>query len=96
MRKCSFLEETYRHVTPQIEHLRKTSPTSKGSNTHVFGFHEDRWENIHFESKPRHVTPQIDSTQKNMSPTLRVPTHMYLVSKEIDGKMFIFQVNLGM
>ena len=23
-------------------------------------------------------------------------THMYGVSKEIDGKMFIFQVNLGM
>ena len=31
-----------------------------------------------------------------MSPVLRVSTHIYGVSKEIDGKMFIFIVNLGM
>ena len=31
-----------------------------------------------------------------MSPVLRVSTHIYGVSKEIDGKTFIFQVNLGM
>ena len=27
---------------------------------------------------------------------LRVSTHIYEVSKEIDGKIFIFRVNLGM
>ena len=52
-------------------------------------------ENIHFESKPRHVTPQIDCLGKT-SPVLSVSTHFYGVSKEIDGKTFIFRVNLGM
>ena len=31
-----------------------------------------------------------------MSTVLRVSTHIYGVSKDIDGKMFIFRVNLGM
>ena len=30
------------------------------------------------------------------SPVLMVSTHIYGVAKEIDRKMFIFQVNLGM
>ena len=47
------------------------------------------------ESKPRHVTPQIDCLGK-MSTVLRVSTHIYGVSEEIDGKTFIFQLNLGM
>ena len=51
--------------------------------------------NIHFESTPRHVTPQIDCLRKT-SPVLRLSTHIYGVSKEIDGKTFIFKVNLGM
>ena len=42
-----------------------------------------------------HVTPQIDGLRKT-SPVLRVSTHIYGVSKEIDGKMFTFRVNLGM
>ena len=33
---------------------------------------------------------------RKMSPVLRVSTHIYGISKDIDGKMFIFQVNLGM
>ena len=48
-----------------------------------------------FLSKPRHVTPQIYSLRKS-SPVLRISTHIYGVSKEIDGKMLIFQVNLSM
>ena len=48
-----------------------------------------------FYSKPRHVTPQIDHLRK-VSPVLRVSTHIYQVSKEIDGKTFISRVNLGM
>ena len=39
------------------------------------------------------MTPQIDCLRKR-SPVLRVSTHIYGVSKEIDGKMFIFKVNL--
>ena len=30
------------------------------------------------------------------APVLRVSTHIYGVAKEMDGKMFIFRVNLGM
>ena len=63
---------------------------------HTFmGFSGDRWENVHFESKPRHVTPQIDRLGK-MSTVQRVSTHICGVSQEIDGKTFIFRVNLGM
>ena len=48
-----------------------------------------------FQHKPRHVTPQIDRLGK-MHPVVRVSTHIYGVSKDIGGKMFIFQLNLGM
>ena len=41
------------------------------------------------------MTSQIDYLRK-MSSVLRVSTHIYGVSKEIDGKMSIFGVNLGM
>ena len=41
------------------------------------------------------MTPQIDRLRKT-GPTLRVSTHFSGVSKELDKKMFIFQVNLGM
>ena len=42
-----------------------------------------------------HVTPQIDHLRKT-SPFLRVSTHIYGIYKDIDGKMFICRVNLGM
>ena len=51
--------------------------------------------NIHFSSKLRHVTPQIDRLKKPSS-VLKVSTYVYGVSKEIDGKMCIFRVNIGM
>ena len=41
------------------------------------------------------MTPEIDRLRKTC-PTRRVSTHIYGVSKEIDGKTFIFKVNLGM
>ena len=41
------------------------------------------------------MTPQIDCLGK-MSTVLRVSTHIYWVFEKIDGKIFIFQVNLGM
>ena len=46
-----------------------------------------------FSTKPRHVTPQINHLRK-MSPVLRVSTHIYGVSQEIDGKTFFVRVNL--
>ena len=123
-------------MTPQIDHLRKTStvlrvsthiygvsqeidgkmfifrvnlgmlplksivsekkePCSEGFNTHLWCFQRHRWENMNFSTKPRHVTPQINCLGE-MSTVLRVSTHIYGVSEEIDGKMFIFRVNLGM
>ena len=39
--------------------------------------------------------PQIDHLRET-SPHPRVSTHIYGVSKDIDGKMFIFRVNLDM
>ena len=41
------------------------------------------------------MTPQIDRLRK-MSTVVRISTQIYGVYKEIDGKMFIFRVNLGM
>ena len=41
------------------------------------------------------MTPQIDC-QGKMSPVVRVSTQIFGVYKEIDGKTFIFRVNLGM
>ena len=72
-------------------------PCSEGFNTHVHGFQGDRWENVHFSSKPRHVicqvnlgmlTSQIDRLRKS-SPVLSVSSHIYGVSKKIDGKIFM-------
>ena len=94
MGKCSFLEKTYA-CDPQINSLGKNEHCSEGFNTHLWSFSGDRWENFHFYSKPRHVTPQIDCLRKT-SPVLRVSTHIYGVSKDIGGKMCIFQLNLGM
>ena len=48
-----------------------------------------------FKIKARHVTPQINHFGKT-NPVLRIPTHIYGVSKEIDWKTLIFEVNLGM
>ena len=41
------------------------------------------------------MTPQIDCLGKTNT-VLRVSAHIYGVCKEIDGKMFIIIVNLGM
>ena len=73
----------------------KNEYCSEGFNTHLWGFSGDKWRNVHFLIKPRHVTPQIYRLGK-MIPVLRVSTHIYSVSKDIDGKTFIFQQNLGM
>ena len=41
------------------------------------------------------MTPQIDRLGKTI-PVLRVSIHINGVSKDIGGKTFIFQLNLGM
>ena len=48
-----------------------------------------------FSTIPRHVTPEIDRLGET-STVLRVSTHIFWVSKETDGKTFIFRVNLDM
>ena len=40
--------------------------------------------------------PLKSIVSEKMSTVLRVSTHIYGVSQEIDGKTFIFRVNLGM
>ena len=42
-----------------------------------------------FRVKPRHLNPQIDHLRKT-SPVLRLLTHIYGVSKKIDGKTCTF------
>ena len=71
-----------------MDHLRKTSPVLEGSNNYLCSFQGDRLENVHFESKPRYLAPEIDHLGK-MSPVLRISTHLYGVSKEINGKTSI-------
>ena len=82
-------------MTPQIDHLRKTSTILRVS-TDIYGISKEiDGKTFIFQSKPRHVTPQIDCLGK-MVHVMRVSTDIFRVSKEIDGKMFIFIVNLGM
>ena len=68
----------------------------EGFKTYVWDFQGDRWESIFTVSRVNLciVTPKIDHLGKS-SPVLRVSTHIYGVSKEIDGKMFIFSINLN-
>ena len=82
-------------MTPQNDCLGKNESCSEDFNTHLWGFQGDRWENINCSSEPRHVTPQIDYLVK-MVPVLMVLTHISGDSNEIDGKTFIFRVNLGL
>ena len=85
MGKCSFLEKP--KVTPLIESLSFVFRVTM----HIYGFSKEKnLKMFILQCKPRHVTPQIDCLG-GMSPILVVSTLMYRVSKDIDGKMFIFQ-----
>ena len=95
MGKLSFYQSKPRHVTPQIDCLRKVSPVLKDS-THIYGDSKEiDGKMFIFKVNLGYVTPQIDHLRKT-GPILRISTHFYGVSKELDKKMFIFQVNLGM
>ena len=61
----------------------------------LWGFQGDTWEIVHCRVNLGNVTSQINCVRKT-SPVLRVSLDIYGVSKEIDGKTFIFRVNLGM
>ena len=82
-------------MTPQFDRLSKNEHCSEGFNTHLWYSQGHRWENMNFSTKPRHITPQIDHLGET-SIVLRVSTYIYGVSQEIDGKMFIVRVHLGM
>ena len=56
-------------------------------------FWGDKWENVHFESKPRHVTPQINRLGK-MSTSSELWIHIYGVSREIDEKTCTLNLQL--
>ena len=77
--------------------LEKSEHCSKGFNTHLWVFWEGRWETMFiFQSKPRHVTPQIDLSWKKEDCSKGFNTHLWGFLRKIDGKTFIFQVNLSM
>ena len=82
-------------MTPQIDCLGKMSPVLRSFNTHLCSFQGDRWKNVHFSSKPRHRDPSNRSSWRN-EPCAESFNSTFMDSKEIDGKMFIFRVNLGM
>ena len=82
-------------MTPQINHLGKTSPVLMVS-THIYGVSKEiDGETFICRVNPRHATPEINHLGKT-NPVLRVSTHIYGISKDIGGKTFIFQLNLGM
>ena len=91
----TFIFQVNPGMWPPNRPSQKNEHCSEGFNTHLWCFQGDRWENMNFWTKPRHVTPQIDCLG-DTSTVLRVSTHIYGVFEEIDGKMFIFRVNLGM
>ena len=94
MGKHSFLEYTYA-CHPSNRSSWKNEHCSEGFNTHLWSFQGHRWENMNVSTKPRHVTPQINCLGET-STVLRVSTHIYGVSKDIGGKMFIFRVHIRM
>ena len=92
MKTFTFLEKLGMWCLKWI--VLENKPCCEDFNTHLWGFWGDRLENVHFESKLRHVTPQIDCLRKRA--LLWGCKHTFLGFKEIDGKMFIFWVKLGM
>ena len=88
--KICILQSKPRHVTPQVDSSQKYEPCAKSFNTHVWGFQGDRWETMFiFQSKPMHVTPLIECLGET-SPLMGVATHIYGISKEIDGEYIDF------
>ena len=57
--------------------LVKMSTVLRVSITHIWGFSGERWENVHFLSKPRHVTPQIHHLRKTSICSEAFNTHLW-------------------
>ena len=73
-------------MTPEIDRLKKMSTVLRVL-TDIYGLSKEIDGTMFiFQSKPRHVTPQIDLLGKDESLFSGVPTHIYDVSKDIDGK----------
>ena len=83
MGKWSVFSSKPRHVTFQNRSSQKIKPCSLGFNTHLWGFQGHRWEKCSFFRVNLGVTPQIDHLGKS-GPVLRVSTHIYRISKELD------------
>ena len=91
--KTFILRSKARHVTPQIDHLGKMATLFWGFQHSFMGFYQgDRSGKtiILACNKCRHVTPQIWMHLAKTCPVLRVSTHIFGVSKEIDGKSIHF------
>ena len=81
--------------------LHAATPTARSGTMHIYRWHMDPesiknrglaycYSHCQIQTPTcRHVTLQIDRFGK-MGPVLRVSTHIYGVSKKIDGKTFIF------
>ena len=46
MRRTFSFKSKPRHITPQIDHVRKTSPVLWVINTHIWGFQGDSWKKV--------------------------------------------------
>ena len=66
----------------------ESEPCSEGFNTHLCSFQRDRWETFIFWVNLGNWFSNWSSCKNK--PVLRVSTHMYGISKKIDGKTFIF------
>ena len=87
--KSSFLSKP-RHVTPQINHLRKTSPVLRVS-THIYGISQEIDGKTFIFQVNLGMWPLKSIVSEKRALFWRVSTHIYGISKEIDGKTFIFE-----
>ena len=63
----------------------KIKPCSEGFNTRIWGFQGDRWKNVHFQVNLGMWPLKLIFLEKTR-PILLVWTHIYGISKEMDGK----------
>ena len=75
--------------------LENHEPCSEGFNTHLCCFQGDRWENVHFSSKPRHVTLKSIVLEKWALFWGFQHTFMGFQGDRV-AKCSFFRVNLGM
>ena len=62
--------------------LEKKKPCSAGFNTHLWGFQEDRWKNVHFFELNLGMWSLKSIISEKQALFCQVSTHIYGVSKE--------------